>query len=403
MARIVGLVGKANVGKSTFFAAATMKTVEIAGFPFTTIEANKGVAYLRSPCVCTDLGVTDEPVNSACINGVRLVPVDLIDCPGLIRGAHIGKGLGNKFLDEVRRADALIVVADAAGATDDNGQPVPTGSHNPVYDVRMLEEEFDLWLTSIVMKDWEKIARTAQSAREEIGRHLEDKLTGLGINRYHIAKAVEEQDLDPFSALNWSPNEITKFVSELRRSSKPLIVAANKADKDPAEENCKKLQDAGYKVIPTCAEAELSLRRANSVGLIQYTPGDGDFEIKEPSKLTQGQRKALELIREKVLGKWGSTGVQEIINSAFFDLLNTIPVYPVEDAEKLTDHTGRVLPDCFLVPKGTTSKQFASLIHTELGESFVFAIDARTKKRLGEGHILKKDDIIQIVAAKARR
>jgi ribosome-binding ATPase YchF (GTP1/OBG family) len=403
LVRIVGLVGKANVGKSTFFAAATMKAVDIAGFPFTTIEANKGVAYLRSLCVCSDLGVTDNPVNSACINGVRLVPVDLIDCPGLIRGAHKGKGLGNKFLDEVRRADALIVVADAAGATDDNGQPVPTGSHNPVDDVRMLEEEFDLWLTSIVMKDWEKIARTAQSAREEIGRHLEDKLTGLGINRHHIAKAVEGQDLDPFSALSWSTKEISGFVSELRRASKPLIVAANKADKEPAEENLKKLQDAGYKVIPTCAEAELSLRRANSVGLIQYTPGDNDFVIQEPSKLTQGQGKALELIREKVLGKWGSTGVQEIINSAFFELLNTIPVYPVEDAEKLTDHTGRVLPDCYLVPYGTTSKQFASLIHTELGESFIFAIDARTKKRLGESHILKKDDIIQIVAAKSRR
>jgi ribosome-binding ATPase YchF (GTP1/OBG family) len=225
----------------------------------------------------------------------------------------------------------------------------------------------------------------------------------LGINRHHIAKAVEGQDLDPFSALSWSTKEIFRFVSELRRASKPLIVAANKADKEPAEENVKKLLDAGYKVIPTCAEAELSLRRANSVGLIQYTPGDNDFVIQEPSKLTQGQGKALELIREKVLGKWGSTGVQEIINSAFFELLNTIPVYPVEDAEKLTDHTGRVLPDCYLVPYGTTSKQFASLIHTELGESFIFAIDARTKKRLGESHILKTDDIIQIVAAKSRR
>jgi len=132
LARLVGLVGKANVGKSTFFAAATMKAVDIAGFPFTTIQANRGVAYVRTPCVCRELGVQDNPVNSACVDGVRLVPVDLIDCPGLIRGAHQGKGLGNQFLDEVRRADALVVVADAAGATDDNGQPVPPGSHDPI-------------------------------------------------------------------------------------------------------------------------------------------------------------------------------------------------------------------------------------------------------------------------------
>jgi ribosome-binding ATPase YchF (GTP1/OBG family) len=403
MARIVGLVGKANVGKSTFFAAATMKAVDIAGFPFTTIEANKGVAYLRSPCVCHELGVKDDPVNSICVDGVRLVPVDLIDCPGLIRGAHMGKGLGNQFLDEVRRADALIVVADAAGATDDNGQPVSPGSHNPIEDVRMLEEEFDLWLTGLIRKDWEKIARTAQAAREEIGRHLEEKLTGLGMNRFHIAEAVEIMGLDPHNALRWSPNEIIGFVSELRKASKPLIVAANKADKEPAEENVSILKEAGYQVVPTCAEAELSLRRATTAGLISYTPGDSDFEITEPGKLTGAQTKALEIIREQVLVKWGSTGLQEVINSAFFQLLDTIPVYPVEDAEKLTDHQGRVLPDCYLVPRGTTAKQFASLIHTELGESFIFAIDARTKKRLGEGHALNKDDIVQIVAAKSRR
>ncbi len=403
LARIVGLVGKANVGKSTFFAAATMKAVDIAGFPFTTIKANKGVAYLRSPCVCQELGIKDDPVNSACVDGVRLVPVDFIDCPGLIRGAHQGKGLGNQFLDEVRRADALIVVVDVAGATDDNGQPVPPGSHDPVEDVRMLEEEFDLWLTGILRKDWEKVARTAQAAREGIGRHLEEKLTGLGMNRFHIAEAVEKRGLNPHAALSWSRDEIIGFASELRKASKPLIVAANKADKGPAEENVRILKEAGYQVVPTCAEAELSLRRATAAGLIHYTPGDSDFEIPEPEKLSGGQTKGLQLIRERVLDNWGSTGVQEVINSAFFQLLNTIPVYPVEDAEKLTDHQGRVLPDCYLVPRGTTAKQFASLIHTELGESFIFAIDARTKKRMGEGHALNKDDIIQIVAAKSRR
>ncbi len=400
---MVGLVGKANVGKSTFFAAATLKAVDIAGFPFTTIEANRGVAYLRSPCVCKELGVQDDPVNSACLDGARLVPVDLIDCPGLIRGAHQGKGLGNQFLDEVRRADALIVVADAAGATDDNGQPVPPGSHDPVEDVRMLEDEFDLWLLGIVKKDWEKIARTAQSAREEIGRHLEEKLTGLGMNRYHIAEAVEKTGLDPYKAILWSDDDLFRFVTQLRKASKPIIVAANKADKETAEGGIEKLRAAGYEVIPTCAEAELMLRRAAQAGLINYTPGDGDFEIPEASTLTDRQAKALEMIRDKVLGRCGTTGLQEAINAAFFRLLRSIPVYPVEDAEKLSDHQGRVLPDCYLVPRGTTARQLAGLIHSELEESFIYAVDARTKRRLGEDHILKENDVIQIVAAKSRR
>jgi ribosome-binding ATPase YchF (GTP1/OBG family) len=400
---MVGLVGKANVGKSTFFAAATMKAVDIAGFPFTTIEANRGVAYVRSPCVCRELGVKDDPVNSACVDGVRLIPVDIIDCPGLIKGAHMGKGLGNQFLDEVRRADALVVVADVAGSTDDNGQPVPPGSHDPLEDVKMLEEEFDAWLLGLVRKDWEKTTRTAQAAREGIEPHLELKLSGLGINRYQISESVQRLGLDSNKAAQWSDEELSRFVTGLRRVSKPLIVAANKADRGPAEENMRRLRGAGYHVIPTMAEAELALRRAVNVGMIKYTPGDSGFEIVESAELSSTQRRALETIREMVFDKWGSTGLQEALNAAFFQLLETIVVYPVEDAEKLTDHQGRVLPDCHLVPQGTTAKQFASLIHTELGETFIHAIDAKTKMRLGEGHILKDKDVIQIVAAKARR
>ncbi len=403
MTRLVGLVGKANVGKSTFFAAATMKAVDIAGFPFTTIQANRGVAYVRTLCVCRELGVQDNPINSACVDGVRLVPVDLIDCPGLIRGAHQGKGLGNQFLDEVRRADALIVVADAAGATDDNGQPVPPSSHDPIEDVRMFEEEFDLWLLGIVRKDWDKVARTAQATREEIGVHLEPRLTGLGINRSHIAAAIESAGLDAHGPANWNRGDLALFVTELRKVSKPLIVAANKADKDPAMENVERLSDAGYEVVPTCAEAELALRRAAAANLISYTPGDGGFEILDASSLSGGQRRALEMIRGMVFSRCGTTGVQDALNAAFFRLLDTITVYPVEDAEKLTDHQGRVLPDCYLVPRGTTARQFAGLIHTELGESFIYAIDARTKRRLGESHMLNDRDVIQIVAAKARR
>jgi len=380
---MVGLVGKANVGKSTFFAASTMKTVDIAGFPFTTIKANKGVAYLRSPCVCRELGVEDNPVNSACVDGVRLVPVDLIDCPGLIRGAHEGKGLGNQFLDEVRRADALIVVCDAAGATDDSGQPVTPGSHDPIEDVRMFESEFDLWLLSLIRKDWDKIAR--------------------GMNRAHVAAAAENAELDAYRAREWSGEDLARFVSELRKASKPLIVAANKADREHAEENVERLKREDYNVVPTCAEAELALRRAAAADLISYTSGDEDFDVPNPSALSQGQLKALEAIRDRVFKRWGTTGVQEAVNAAFFHLLDSIVAYPVEDAEKLTDHSGRVLPDCYVVPRGTTAKQFAGLIHTELGESFIFAVNARTKMRLGDDYVLKNNDVIQIVAAKARR
>lgn len=403
MPPIVGLVGKANVGKSTFFSAATLKLVEIAEYPFTTIEANKGVAYLRIPCICRELGVEDNPVNSLCIEGVRLLPVKLVDCPGLIRGAHKGRGLGNLFLDEVRRADALIVLCDAAGMTDEDGRPVPPGSHDPIEDVRMFEEEFDLWLLGLMKKDWYRMARRAESAREDISGYLEVRLSGLKITREHILEAIERVGLDPYKAQSWRDDELLGFAKELRRVSKPMIIAANKADRDEATENVERLIETGYRVVPTSAEAELALRRAASAGVIRYTPGDPEFEVVDPKVLTKRQRKALEMIKERVLIRWGTTGVQQTLNNAFFQLLDMIPVYPVEDAERYTDHHGRVLPDCYLVKRGTTAKGFAALIHSELAESFIYAVDARTKRRLGEDYILKERDVIRIVAAKARK
>jgi ribosome-binding ATPase YchF (GTP1/OBG family) len=402
MPPLVGLVGKANVGKSTFFAAATLKPVEIANFPFTTIKANRGVGYLRTSCVCREFNVKDQPNNSACIDGIRLVPIDLIDTPGLIRGAHEGKGLGNQFLDEVRRADALIVVCDAAGSTDEGGQSCTPGTHDPLDDVKLFEEEFDAWINAIVSKDWERPARTAEMKHEEIWKHIDEKLSGLGITRNHIQIACENAKLNPFKAAQWTRENISKFSTELRKASKPLIVAANKADKDPASQNIERIRTAGYKVVPTSAEAELALRRAAETGLIKYTPGDKDFTIIQNEKLNPNQLKALESIREKVFKKYGGTGMQDAINEAFYGLLNMIVVFPVEDAERLTDGKDRILPDCFLIPNGTTAREFAAIVHTDLAKSFLFAVDARTKRRLGEAQVLKDKDVIQIVAAKTR-
>jgi ribosome-binding ATPase YchF (GTP1/OBG family) len=155
-------------------------------------------------------------------------------------------------------------------------------------------------------------------------------------------------------------------------------------------------------VISCSAEAELGLRRAAEKQLIDYKPGDGNFKITQPEKLSPGQIKGLEAIREKVLLKNGSTGVQDALNMAYYKLLDMITVYPVEDLEHLSDHNGRVLPDTYLIPKGVTAKQFAYIIHTELGDNFIYAIDARDKRRIGEDAVLKDRDVISIVSSKKR-
>jgi len=402
-AKTLGIVGKPNTGKSTFFSAATLVPVEIASYPFTTIKPNRGIGYLRAPCVCREFNVKDNPKNSICLDGIRLVPVELIDCAGLVPGAWQGRGLGNQFLDEIRKADALIHIVDAAGATDSEGKLCEPGSHDPTEDVRFLETEMTMWLAQILKRDWPKLARTAESGMgEDLLSLLETRLSGLAIRRAHIIEALKKTELNAEKPTLWSDDDLIKFLDALRRVSKPMLIAANKIDLPTAEENAERLKELGYTVVPCCAEAELALRRAAEKGLIDYKPGDCNFTIIKPKELTEAQDKALKAVHERILQKFGFTGVQEAINMAFFKLLNMIVVYPVEELEHLSDHNGRVLPDAYIVPYGTTARQLAYTIHTELGEGFIHAVEAHEKKRIGENHVLKDRDVVSIVSAKKR-
>ena len=400
--RLLGVVGKPNTGKSTFFSAATLAAAEIANYPFTTIKPNRGVGYVRTSCVHDEFKVKDNPRNSLCLDGVRLVPVELIDIAGIVPGAWEGRGLGNQFLDEIRRADALIHIVDASGGTDCEGRTCKIGEHDPLEDVKFLEREITMWMVTLLKKDWAKIARTAEADKKGIAIPLEERLTGLGIKRNQINEAVRRSNLNVDKPATWSEDDFYRFIDTLRRISKPMLIVANKIDLPSAKENVERMKKLDYTVIPCSAEAELALRRAAEKQLISYKPGDKDFKITQPEKLSAGQVKALESIKEKILSTNGSTGVQEAINTAYFKLLDMIAVYPVEDLEHLSDHNGRVLPDTYLVPKGTTAHQFAYIIHTELGESFIYAVDARDKRRIGEDAVLKDRDVISIVSAKKR-
>jgi len=400
--RLLGVIGKPNTGKSTFFSAATLAPAEIANYPFTTIKPNRGVGYVRTPCVHEEFQVKDNPSNSLCLDGIRLIPVELIDMAGLVPDAWQGRGLGNQFLDEIRRADALIHVVDASGGTDCEGRLCKLGEHDPLEDVQFLEREITMWMASILKKDWPKLARTAEAESKDLYTMLEERLSGLAIKRSHILDATKKAGLNADKPTAWSDEDFLRFVDTVRQISKPMLIVANKIDLPTAEANLERLKKLDYTVIPCCAEAELALRRAAEKQLIDYKPGDGNFKITQPEKLSESQTKALEIIREKILLKNGSTGVQDAINTAYFKLLSMITVYPVEDLEHLANHNGRVLPDAYLVPYGTTAHQFAYLIHTELGESFIYAVDARGRKRIGEDAVLKDRDVISIVSAKKR-
>lgn len=396
----IGVVGKPNTGKTTFFVASTLVDAKIASYPFTTIDANKGVGYLRVKCVCRDFNVKDNPVNSICIDGVRFVPIELIDVAGLVPDAWRGRGLGNRFLDELRRASVLIHVVDASGGTDEEGRVVKPGTHDPIDDIEFLEKEINMWMLQILKRDWNRLVKYATVSRERITKLISEKLSGLGVRMEHVEKAIEELGLMGKKLSEWSDDELLDLVSLLRSYSKPMLIAANKSDIPEAEDNIKRMKKElkDYTIIPTSAISELALRRAAEKGLIKYLPGSEDFEVLNEKELTEKQLRALEYIRENVLKKWGSTGVQQAIDTAILKLLKYIVVFPVEDEYKFTDHYGRVLPDALLMPEGSTARDLAYAIHTELGEKFIHAIDVRSKRRLGADYRLKHRDVIKIVA-----
>jgi len=398
----VGVVGKPNTGKSTFFSAATLVQVAIANYPFTTIKPNHGISYVRSKCVHPGLGVTDNPKNSKCIDGERFIPVDLVDTAGLVPGAWEGRGLGNRFLDEVRKADALIHVIDTSGSTDLDGKPVKMGSHDPLEDVKFLEHELDMWMVQILQKEWDKLAKKAEMAGEDPAKIVSEKLSGLGIREFQAEAALKQVGIGEKPSA-WSKEDLLRLVESLRKLAKPMLLVANKMDLPYSEDNLKRLLDTGLPTIPACSEAELALRRATEKGLINYHPGDRDFTISSKAQLSPEQKTALEIIRERVLNVQGTTGVQNAINSAFFKLLDMIVVYPVEDPERLTNHDGEVLPDAYLVPRGTTLKQMASMIHTELGAQMLYGVNARDKMRLADTYLLKDGDVVSIVSAAQRK
>jgi ribosome-binding ATPase len=400
--RLLGVIGKPNTGKSTFFSAVTLAAAEIANYPFTTIKPNRGVGYVRTKCVHEEFDVKDNPRNSLCIDGTRLVPVEIIDIAGIVPGAWEGRGLGNQFLDEIRRADALIHIVDASGGTDCEGKSCKPGEHDPIEDIQFLEKEITMWMVTILKKDWPRISRTAEQDKKGIAHHLEDRLTGLSIRKQLVNEAIRKAGLNIDKPATWTDEDFYRFVDTLRRISKPLLIVANKIDLPTAQSNIERMKKLNYIVIPASAEAELALRRAAEKGLIDYKPGDNDFKIVTPEKLSAGQIKGLEQIKEKILKTNGSSGVQEAINTAYFKLLDMITVYPVEDIEHLSDHNGRVLPDTYLVPRGTTAHQFAYVIHSELGDNFLYAVDARDKRRIGEDAVLKDREVISIVSANKR-
>ena len=400
----IGLIGKTNAGKTTFFNAATLLNAPVSTYPFTTKKPATGQAYVRTACVCREFGVSDTPRNSTCINGARFIPIQLIDLPGLIKGSWKGKGLGTRFLSVAAQADALIHIADSSGSLDLDGKLTKPGMGNPVSDVYDIEEELVRWFSKVIEKTITKL-KVHPKKGVPFEESLSHDLAGLKITHAHTLRALELNGLSGAEPVRWKKSDVWNFAKTLREISKPTLIVANKMDLSPAERNYEKLTDEFGRafVIPASSDAELALRRAEHAGYIEYVPGEETFKVKEEEKLTAEQREALTYVERRVFSKWIQTGVQFALNICVFKLLSMNSVYPVEDVEKLSDKKGNILPDVFLIPPNASLVDLAADIHSELAKTMLYAIDARSKIRLPVDYKLKDRDVVRIVAASKRK
>jgi len=396
----IGIIGKTNTGKTTFFNSSTLSSDEISTYPFTTKKSSTSTGYANTLCVHSEFNVVDNPNNSRCEDGWRYIPIELIDLPGLIKDAWKGKGLGNQFLSIASQSDALLHVVDASGSIDATGKITETGSGDPVSDFADIEEELNLWYQKILEGNRDRLQKIIKSGDDHVDA-LTELYQGVGVKRNHVKEALKTSGLEEKDIENYDMQDSKKFASYLRKISKPTLIVANKIDVKGAGKNFERLRERynDMIVIPASADSELTLRRAEQKELIKYSPGSENFEMLQINELNQKQKDALNFIQSDIMGEYMRTGVQFAINVTVFKLLKMNSIYPVASPEKLSDKKGRILPDLVLLKDGATVTDLAKEIHSDLTKGLLYAKDLRYNLRVPTNYQLRDRDVICLISA----
>ena len=399
----IALIGKTNAGKTTIFNTVTGRNEPIGNYTFTTQNPVSGTTYVTSPCVHKEFGVIDNPINSKCIDGWRYIPIEIIDLPGLIKGASYGRGLGTRFLSEAMKADAFIHVVDASGSIDEDGRIAEPGTGDPFRDYQEIEGEIVQWYKNLLENNLDKILKKIETTKNEQQaiNVVYETLAGVKITKLHIIQALEDMGVSVYDFRSMSDEKLWRLASLLRDISKPTLIVANKMDIPVADSGFKQLKDKikDKIIVPVSANLELLLKRAEQKGTVRYNPAEENFLVIDSSNLSKDEKKALDFFNKFLIKEMMRAGTQFALNVAVFKLLRMNVVYPVADPKKLSDKKGNVLPDAYLVPDGSTVKDLAEIIHSELAVGLLYAIDIRTGLRLPPTYRIKDRDVLHLVSA----
>ncbi|KIW62597.1 hypothetical protein PV04_10758 [Phialophora macrospora] len=405
---LIGLVGKPSSGKSTTLNSLTDASSKVGNFPFTTIDPQRAVGYLQVDCACKRKGLTDKcrPNYGSCVDGKRSVPIELLDVAGLVPGAHEGKGLGNKFLDDLRHADALIHVVDVSGTTDAEGKA--TRGYDPSVDVEWLRGEIVRWIQGNLMDKWGSIKRRHVAIKASPVETLQGQFSGYGSTSSIVARTLDKLQLkQPLE--EWSDETILKVVNAFTDEKFPTVLALNKIDHPDADRNIAKIakQQPADSIVLCSAISEVFLRRLAKQGYIKYKEGaeyldtrqdlieQGDPDGGGLKEMDDKLAQRIENLKDMVLYRFGSTGVVQVLSRAAA-LLGLVPVFPVKNIHTYgsgSAGTTAVFRDCVLIKKGSTVADAARKI---MGDAPIAFIEGDGGRRVAEDSLIEvgKNDIL---------
>ncbi|KAL0631135.1 hypothetical protein Q9L58_010010 [Maublancomyces gigas] len=390
---LIGLVGKPSSGKSTMLNSLTDATSKV---------------------------------------GRRSVPIELLDVAGLVPGAHEGRGLGNRFLDDLRHADALVHVVDVSGTTDAEGKV--TRGYDPSQDIIWLRQEIVQWIQGNLMEKWlvspEKNLSVNSAKRDVCSRGsikrrhmalkanavdtLQNQFSGYGSTLTMVQRTLDKLQLKtPLET--WDNETIEKVVNAFTDEKFPTVCALNKIDHADADKNIAKIakkQDPNS-IVLTSAISEVFLRKLAKQGYVKYTEGSEFVDTREDliaggdpdggglKEMDEKLKARIENLKDMVLYRFGSTGVVQVLSRAA-QLLGLVPVFPVRNMHSYTagTATGGVFRDCVLVPKNTTVRDAAKKV---MGDVTIAYIEGIGGVRVAEMDIVEvgKNDILSFKVGKA--